>query len=173
LSTIAVPTIAGAVAFGSAIGPDDTLWVAQLSGGVSRFTRGGEFLGHFNPGFSVPDIGVDPVDGTLWISSPDGMLHHFDPDGVQLGSFSTEATPPFINGVAVSLDHTIYVSSSQTSDPAFMLHYNASGQLLDKFPVPRDLLFISVQNVPEPSTAALLAIGCVASLAVVRRIRQR
>jgi hypothetical protein len=27
--------------------------------------------------------------------------------------------------------------------------------------------------VPEPSAAALLAIGCVASLAVVRRIRQR
>jgi hypothetical protein len=139
--------------FGSVIGPDDTLWVALFSYGTARFSRSGEFLGSFDPPFEVQDLAVDPVDGTHWIPSPTGRLHHFTQGGVELSSFMTAATPPFLRGVAVAADQSIYVTSQNSSS---VYHYSPSGTLLDSFNVGMGTIFMSVATVPEPSAFAQL-----------------
>lgn len=156
--------VPGVEPFGSAVGPDDTLWVAMLTdfrvpsfGGVSRFTKSGDFLGRFNPGFGVQEIAVDPVDNTLWIPSMTGRLHHFSTEGVELGSFPTAAIPPFLRGVAVAQDQSVLVTSSVSgSGSTPLLRYDRQGNLLQQFDIPSFCIFISVQTVPEPSAFVLL-----------------
>jgi DNA-binding beta-propeller fold protein YncE len=139
--------------FGSAIGPDDTLWVALFNRGAARFSRDGAFLGSFNPGFSVQELAVDPVDGTIWIASPTATVHQFTADGAELRSFMSAAIPPFLRGIAVAADQTVYVTSD-SSDRIY--HYSPNGVLLDSIALAGGPLFISVLTVPESSSGSLL-----------------
>jgi hypothetical protein len=159
----ALADVPGVEPFGSCIGPDDTLWVALLTdfrapsaGGVARFTKSGELIGRFSTGFNVQEIAVDPVDNTLWIPSEAGRLHHFTAEGVELGSFPTAAITPFLRGVAVAADQSIYVTSYvQHMNSTPLLRYDRNGKLLGQFDIPAFTLFISVQTVPEPGALLL------------------
>ena len=134
--------------FGSDVGPDDTLWVALIGNGMARFSRDGSFLGSFEPGFSVRDVSVDPINGTLWIPAPDGTLHNFESDGTELSSFMTAATQPHLQGVAVAPDHSIYITSNLSTE---LFHYSPDGTFLNSFEIPTRPLFVSVMLVPEPA----------------------
>jgi len=136
-----------ATPLGNVVGPDDTLWVALLNSGVARFSRDGSYLGSFTPGFSVRDIGVDPFDGTIWIPAPDGSLNNYDPDGIELSSFMTNAAQPFLTGIAVAPDRSLYVTSLDSTE---LFRYSPDGSFLDSFEIPTRPIFVSVMTVPEP-----------------------
>lgn len=158
LGTISDPVITGVSSpFGSTVGPDDSLWIAMFSAGTARFSRDGTLLAAIDPSYEVQDLAVDPIDGTLWIPSPDGFLHHLTEDGSELSSFMTAATPPFLRGIAVAADQTLYVTSQNSTS---MYHYKPSGELLDDFSlVSTRPLFISVALVPEPASWLLFLCG--------------
>jgi streptogramin lyase len=146
--------------FGTAIGPDDTIWCALARfPTIQHFAKEGTHLGSFEAAENIADLVVDHVDGTLWMPGQDGnRVYHYSPQGTLLGSFETLIVPESqrFNGIAMSPQRTLYLVS-ENSDVIY--HYDTSGNLLGQISLatPYHPVVMGVVLVPEPSALTLIS----------------
>ena len=158
--------------FGSAVGPDGTLWVGGVGGvgfGFKHFNEDGTLLGSFSTSFMPGDVVVDSLDGTLWVAERhSSAVAHLDTSGAMLGSFAVDFSFYF-DGIAMAPDRTFYLVDE--NDPR-VLHYSETGTLLSSFAIasPNVPLFVAV--VPEPSSCMLLITCLSLSLYVGERTKR-
>ena len=177
LRSISHPGFAGDRSpFGTAVGPDDTIWCALgRFPTIQHFAKDGTHLGSFEAAANVGDLVVDHVDGTLWFPGQDGnQVYHYSPQGVLLGSFSTLISPQSqrFNGVAMSPERTLYLVSEVSHS---IYHYDRSGNILGLIPLAssHQPLFLSVMLIPEPCTVTIAVFVAIAMITVraVGRVR--
>jgi hypothetical protein len=160
-------------AWGSTVGPDDTLWVTWFGGArIAHLARDGTLLGDFALDFQPGDVVVDPADGTLWVSHNNGArVYHLDVDASVLNSFPVDLVGSF-NAIALAPDRTLLVTSDNGGSRIF--NYSRDGILLGSHPLvsPDGTLFMAVVQVPEPGSAPLAIMGA-ALLLLIRPRRTR
>jgi hypothetical protein len=147
---------------GSAVGLDNTLWVATYNGSsaspIYHFSSDGSYLGSIALTFRASDIAIDPTDGTLWVPQVDSAaIHHFNFDGIELAQFQSLAE---VNAIAVSIDGSIFAAGRFSGS---VYHFSRSGDLLGSFTVQSTgrPVFMGIVTIPEPAARLSLFLALV------------
>jgi streptogramin lyase len=156
IRTVTLP--AGSGPFGSTVGTDNVLYVANTDGsGFERIKADGTDLGTVALSFHPADIVMSPADGTLWINDFfAAVIHHVKTDGTEIGSFPATGLSGAGSGIGITPDGTsLYVTRMSS---AVIRHYDLAGNTLDDITItnPSNPLFLTVTGPPPPNVSPVI-----------------